>query len=253
MASMQPAAVDNWDQHWEIFGAAAEVGPTPKYRRRLIFRALDSIAGEGRGVRMLDIGSGTGEFAEEFCRRYPSSAFLGLELSAAGVELSRRRARLAKFVQRDLLQPAASKDGMDFAATDALCTEVLEHLEDPRVLLQNAAAYMAPGCRLVVTVPGGPMNAFYRHIGHRRHYSPVELTSLLEQSGFSVEKAYGAGFPFYNLFRLYMTMRGEAFIHAVAGEPSPIMRLAGKLLDALFHFNLTRWGWQTIAIARYKA
>src|SRR5687768_11715323 len=114
MASMQPAAVDNWDQHWEVFGPTAEVGPTPKYRRRLIFRAFESIADRGRGVRMLDIGSGTGEFAAEFCRRYPSSAFLGLELSAAGVDLSRRRAAAAQFVQRDLLQPAVSREGMDF-------------------------------------------------------------------------------------------------------------------------------------------
>ncbi len=31
--------------------------------------------------------------------------------------------------------------------------------------------YLAPGCRLVVTVPGGPRSAFDRHIGHRRHFS----------------------------------------------------------------------------------
>jgi hypothetical protein len=111
---------------------------------------------------------------------------------------------------------------------------------------------MAPGCRLVVTVPGGPMNAFYRHIGHRRHYSPRELATLLEDAGFSVERTYGAGFPFFNLFRLYMTWRGERFIQAVSGEPSPAVRLAGKVLDALFHLNLMTWGWQTIAVARYN-
>jgi 2-polyprenyl-3-methyl-5-hydroxy-6-metoxy-1,4-benzoquinol methylase len=36
-----------------------------------------------------------------------------------------------------------------------VCSEVLEHVDRPRELLANAAAYLAPGCRLVVTVPGG--------------------------------------------------------------------------------------------------
>jgi hypothetical protein len=96
------------------------------------------------------------------------------------------------------------------------------------------------------------MNAFYRHIGHRRHYSPSELRKVLEEAGFSVERAYGVGFPFFNLFRLYMTWRGDKFVQTVSGEPSLLVRAAGKLLDMLFRLNLTRWGWQTIAVARYR-
>ena len=53
---------DNWDQHWQEFGAVAELGPTPKYRRRLIWKLL-GIYSQGESVRMLEVGSGTGEFA----------------------------------------------------------------------------------------------------------------------------------------------------------------------------------------------
>ena len=45
---------DNWDQHWQEFGAVAELGPTPKYRRRLIWKLLD-IGGQGESVRMLEV------------------------------------------------------------------------------------------------------------------------------------------------------------------------------------------------------
>jgi SAM-dependent methyltransferase len=248
---MSTTAVDDWDQHWSQFGAVSEIGPTPKYRRRLIFKLL-TVAPQGRGVRMLEIGSGTGEFAEEFCKRYPRSEFLGLELSSVGVEVSKQRAPAACFLQRNLLQPAGADEFPDFAATDALCTEVLEHLDVPAVLLRNASAYMAPGCRVVVTVPGGPMNAFYRHIGHRKHYSPVELRGLLEGAGFTVERAYGAGFPFFNLFRLFITWRGDKFVRSVSGTPSPLVRAAGKAFDLLFRLNLNVMGWQTIAVARYR-
>src|SRR5215470_11384321 len=244
------SGADNWDQHWEKFGAVAELGPTPKYRRRLIWNLL-GICGEGESVRMLEIGSGTGEFAAEFCARYPQSKFLGLELSQIGVEIATRRVSLAEFRQRDLLAPVGTMDIVDFRATHALCSEVLEHLEEPLKLLRNATAYMQPGCKLIATVPGGPMNAFYRHIGHRRHYSPGELRQMLERAGFRVEYAYGAGFPFFNLFRIFLTARGEKLIKSVSGQPSLLVKFAVNLFDFLFRFNLTRWGWQTVAVAHW--
>jgi SAM-dependent methyltransferase len=241
---------DNWDQHWDEFGEAAERGPGPKYRRRLIWRLLD-IDASGQGVRMLEVGSGTGEFAAEFCARYPRSKFLGLELSQTGVEIACRRSPSAQFRQRDLLLPSMTEDVVDFRATHALCSEVLEHLDEPVKLLRNACAYMQPGCKLIVTVPGGPMNTFYRHIGHRRHYRPAELKQLLERAAFRVERVYGAGFPFFNLFRIFLTARGEKLIKSITGPPSPLVRFAMFLLDFLFRFNLMRWGWQTVAVARW--
>jgi hypothetical protein len=102
---------------------------------------------------------------------------------------------------------------------------VLEHLDDPGLLLRHAAAYMAPGCKLVVTVPGGWYSAFYSHIGHRRHYTPAQLSGLLESAGFAVERAYAAGFPFFNLYRMLVTLRGGGDLIAEAARaPSLLMR-----------------------------
>lgn len=245
------ANLDDWDQHWTQFKEAAEMGPSPKYRRRLIWSVL-GIKGRGESVRLLEIGSGMGEFAGEFCTRYPSAKFLGVELSAVGVEMSSKLVPTAQFLQRDLLSDPVTKDGFDFKGTDALCSEVLEHLEDPVKLLRSATVYMQPGCRLIVTVPGGPMNAFYKHIGHRRHYSPDDMRQLLETAGFKVERSMGAGFPFFNLFRLLLTLRGEKLITNVSGKPSLLVRFAMGMFDVLFRLNLMRWGWQTVAIARWK-
>ena len=242
---MSTAGMDNWDDHWSVFRSVSEIGPTPKYRRRLIFRLLRNLP---HNARMLEIGSGTGEFAEEFRRRFPVTPFLGVELSAVGVQAAQRRVPSARFIQRDLLHRDAAEA---FGATHALCSEVLEHIDCPEVLLRNAAEYMAPDCRLIVTVPGGPMNAFYRHIGHRRHYSPSELRTFLESAGFTVERAWGAGFPFYDAFRAYMTLRGESFMQAVSGEASLAIRIGGLILNGLFRCNLPWFGWQTLALARF--
>jgi SAM-dependent methyltransferase len=244
--------IDDWDRHWLDFSATAELSPATRYRRRLAFR-LVGIRWPDPSVRMLEIGSGAGQFAEEFLARAPRARFLGLELSRTGVEIAARRAPAARFLQRDLLAPLVACDSPDFGATHALCSDVLEHLDDPGLLLRHAAAYMAPGCRLVVTVPGGWCSAFYRHIGHRRHYTPAQLTELLESAGFAVQLASGAGFPFFNLYRMLVTLRGPEMIAAAARAPSRPMRLAGAIFDALFRLNLTHpWGWQTVAVARYR-
>jgi len=245
-------AVDDWDRHWLDFSAAAELSPATRYRRRLALRLLAE-HGPAAPVRMLEIGSGAGQFAAEFLARAPRAQFLGLELSRTGVDIASRRVPAARFLQRDLLAPHSPDDRLDFNATHALCSDVLEHLDDPALLLRQAAAYMAPGCKLVVTVPGGWYSAFYGHIGHRRHYTPAQLTTLLESAGFTVNRACAAGFPFFNLYRMLVTLRGQELIAEAARGPSLLMRTAGVAFDALFRFNLMHpWGWQTVAVAHYR-
>ncbi len=150
--------------------------------------------------------------------------------------------------ERSAQKPAAEIPGE--RATHAVCTEVLEHIEDPAILLRNAAEYMAPGCQLIVTVPGGPMCEFYRHIGHRRHYTTDSLGEVLGRAGFQVTHTYAAGFPFFNLFRVAITLRGDKLVADATGKPSGPMRAAMALFDFLFRFNLRRWGWQILAVAR---
>jgi SAM-dependent methyltransferase len=248
-----PPEADDWDKHWMDFSAASESAPATLYRRRLSFRLL-GIKPREASVRMLEIGCGIGGFAEEFWKRFPQTSLLGIDLSRAGVESSSRRVPSARFMQRDLLQPAQPHQHLDFGATHVLCSEVLEHVDDPALLLRRATEYMAPGCKLVVTVPGGRRNAFDEHIGHRRHYTPAELAALLESAGFTVESAFGAGFPFFNLYRLLITLRGRRLIQDVSGRRGLLVRAGGVVFGVLLRLNLMHpWGWQTVAIARYRS
>ena len=76
---------------------------------------------------------------------------------------------------------------------------------------------------------------------------------LLERAGFAVERAYAAGFPFFNLYRMLVTLRGPELIAEAARAPSLLMRASGAIFDALFRLNLMHpWGWQTVAVARYR-
>jgi SAM-dependent methyltransferase len=242
---------DDWDRHWDDYAEAAGQNPAQQYRRRIVIGQL----GLGTGsARVLDIGSGQGDFAAELLRRHPSAELLGLEVSAGGIEIAQRKAPAAVFLQRDLTlpePPAADRSGW---ATHAVCSEVLEHVDDPRAVLANALPYMAPGCRVLVTVPGGPMSAFDRHIGHRRHFSAADLRDLLRQAGLEVEAAYGAGFPFFNLYRLAVIARGDRLaddVTAAGGSESKLASAAMFAFRGLLRINppLRRGGWQTVALA----
>jgi SAM-dependent methyltransferase len=249
---------DDWDAHWTEYADSAQKNPSQKYRRQLCFDLLD-LARAAKPVRLLDIGSGQGDFAMEAHARYPDAEILGLELSQAGVDISSRKVPRATFIRRNLLEPGTPAPAHARWATHAICSEVLEHVDDPVRVLRSARDYMAPGCRLIVTVPGGPMSAFEKHIGHRQHYTPVLLRRLLEESGYAVEMTTGAGFPFFNLYKCAGYMRGKQLIEdvrrGVGGQPASRLALFAMAgFDILFHFNIdnSRWGWQMVGTARLK-
>jgi len=235
---------DDWDQHWDDYAVSAQSNPAQRYRRQLVLSMLGTSP-----ARLLDIGSGQGDLAADATAAFPGSEVLGLEMSASGVRVSKTKVPRAEFLQWDLLADRKPPPERKHWATHAVCSEVLEHLDEPQRLLANAKAWMAPGCRLVATVPGGPRSRFDRHIGHRRHYRPTELRTLLESVGLRVEAAHGAGFPFFNLYRCTVIARGKKLIADVAQRPSPAALLAMGAFDRLFRFNLNSLGWQTVAIA----
>jgi SAM-dependent methyltransferase len=245
---------DQWDSHWDEFGKANERNPAQEYRRRLATWLL-----ERRGIpeRLLDVGCGNGEFLAAAAARWPSAELLGLELSETAVTAAVRKVPTARLRACDLLADASPSSGEAGWATHAVCSEVLEHVDDPVGLLRSARQWLAPGCRLVVTVPGGPMSAFDHHIGHRRHFSPDDLREVISAAGLRVALVGGAGFPFFNLYRGLVILRGESLIGDARpdAERSPAglaVRTGMAAFRPLFHLNLPRspFGWQTVGVAR---
>ncbi len=255
MTSVAGGTADSdWDSLWQRFDQAAQRNPAELMRFRL---ALHFLGLSDRPARVVDVGSGQGELVSMMSQRHPRAEVLGVELSATGVRLGQARAPSARFLQWDLLTDQAAPAEWWRWATDAVCSEVLEHVDEPARLLRNARSFMAPGCRLVVTVPGGPRSAFDLHIGHRRHYDPPALAELLTEAGFERVVTFGAGFPFFNLYRLAVVARGRRLVEDVAvqdegGSLSRTARLTMRAFDLLFRLNLmaTPWGWQIVGAAR---
>lgn len=266
---MSEMAKDNydWDAHWDHFGKSVERNPANEYRYRLVCAAIGS---PSAGSTLVDVGSGQGELALRLQALHPQVAVHGLELSAEGVARARQLALAsqspARFTQRDLLRQEPLPECDRHAASYAVCSEVLEHLDDPAHLLRNTLDYISANGRLIVTVPGGPRSAFDRHIGHRRHFTPVRLRSVLEAGGFVPQTVVRAGFPFFNLYKLAVIARGSRLIDDLDDSKRPREGLSSpeatgaartvlRFFQRAFRFNIdsSPFGWQLLAVATPRA
>ena len=255
MSSPIRAAQDDWDAHWEHYAESAEENPAQQMRHQIIARVLRAGAGTG-AMRIFDLGSGQGDLITKLQTLLPNACFVGAELSESGVEISRRKVPGVTFLVADLFQPPPALAEYAGWATHAICSEVLEHVDDPVEFLKRSQTYLAPNARLIVTVPGGPMSAFDRRIGHRQHFDRMKIQAILERAGYSVERTYLSGFPFFNLYRLLVIARGKRLARDVesksGGTSSGLATFTMKLFRFLFHANLLNspFGWQVIAAAR---
>ena len=110
----------------------------------------------GAGARVLDYGCGDGTFlsmlTDDPARQAMPREAVGAEITGALVEDCRRRhgARESlRFVVADELGEKEHEGGFDLV----VCMEVLEHVVGPEALVENLARLVAPGGRLIVSVP----------------------------------------------------------------------------------------------------
>ncbi|MGI8920384.1 MAG: class I SAM-dependent methyltransferase [Solirubrobacteraceae bacterium] len=159
------------DHHWWYRG-----------RRRVLRQVLASLP-LSPATRILDAGCGSGRnmlMLGEF------GQVTGLE--PAGASLSRARERAAGAVTAGTIEAMPFADG---AFELAVCLDVIEHLDDDRAALTELRRVVAPGGRLVVTVPA------YQWIWsshdevnhHRRRYTRRTLLAAASDAGWVCERS----------------------------------------------------------------
>jgi SAM-dependent methyltransferase len=136
----------------------------------------------GAGLRIAEIGCGSGGMLEALGR---FGAAVGVELDPA----LRERARARGLDVR----PGALPDDLPLEAGrwDAVCLfDVLEHVDDEAGALRACRTLLAPGGRLVLTVPAYAW-LWSRHdelLGHRRRYTAGSLRAAVRGAGLAIER-----------------------------------------------------------------
>ena len=189
------ASRDDWDAHWEHYADSARDNPAQLMRHHLIARLLakdERVA----GMRILDLGSGQGDLLQKLDPIFPDAELAGVELSERGIAIAKRKVPRAHFFVGDIFDPPPPLETLSGWGSHAVCSEVLEHVDDPAAFLEHAGKYLTAGGRLVVTVPGGPMSALDRHIGHRQHFDRDGIRAILERARYRVNEPTWQASPF---------------------------------------------------------
>jgi SAM-dependent methyltransferase len=148
-------------------------------RRAILDAVLDGLDLPARArARILDAGCGSGRNMVALARR---GTVTGVELAPASLQIARERG-VGDVLPGSLAEPLPFGDG---AFDLAVALDVLEHVDDDAAALRELARVLAPGGRLLVTVPQygwlwGEHDVLSHH--HRRY-----TRSLL------LERAAGAG------------------------------------------------------------
>jgi SAM-dependent methyltransferase len=246
---------DDWSSHWNTYAKVASKNPAQEMRHNIVLEKLLKLA--EKPALLLDIGSGQGDFLSKAVKSSAAMKYVGFELSESGVSISRDKVPQAEFFQVNLFAPPADVAQFIDQGDVAICSDVIEHVDEPEEFCRRLRAYLKPSAYLFLTVPGGPMSDFDRHIGHRTHYDETSITKLLRAAGFNVEKVVLTGFPFFNCYRMMVILRGKRLISDVEtnkeGVTSGLLAdLIMRIFRLLFKLNIghSRFGWQVFAIAR---
>jgi len=129
-----------------------------------------------------------------------------------------------------------------------ICLNVLEHLENDNLALQNIFNILSPGGTLILLVPYSKKLycQYDRHVAHFRRYGRQELIELVAKSGFFVEKNF-----LFNLFGgISWFISGKIFKRKQLNPGS--VRLFGKLVPLFKIIEMfgTPFGASIVCIAK---
>lgn len=242
-----PNGADDWNSHWSDQQWIASVNPAQKMRHKEICTRIAKL--KSRDV--LDVGCGQGDLLVAISELKLKASLTGCDPSLVAIQSAKLKSPEVEFICADLINEEPSElYGKSFDTVTLI--EVIEHLDNPSDLLKKVSQYMKSNSTLIVSVPSGPRSAFEVSIGHRQHFTKQSLMKLLIESGYKEIKISQIGFPFFNLYKLVVKLRGtqlHADIDSFNTGGGLVARIAMRIFDLLFRLNQSwiPFGWQLVA------
>jgi ubiquinone/menaquinone biosynthesis C-methylase UbiE len=151
-------------------------------RRELAVEILTREIGDRKGIRLLDVGCGTGSNLEAFSRFADAT---GIDMSTEALGFCHKRG-----VERVALSAVERLPFADGAFDIVTAMDMLEHTDDDLAALAELRRVLKPGGLLLVTVPayGFLWSEHDEALKHRRRYTAHELRNKMTVTDFRIER-----------------------------------------------------------------
>jgi len=175
---------EGYDQLWgnesnlDAFRAEAE-----QVRDKLTSEIVDCV--ENRippKADVIDVGCGVGDLLSEVYKRKQNIKVSGLDFSAKAIEGARKVFPDGNFVQHVIDRTLPYESNIYDVV---FCTDVVEHLEHPRLVIIELIRICRPGGLVIIVVPDGDVDTF---LGHYWFWNEISLKKLLADWDAKVER-----------------------------------------------------------------
>lgn len=208
-----------------------DFSPSSQTRYEIILDLLNKYA-INQNLKILDCGCGVGNLLIKLKKNGYNNLF-GSDFSKESVKLSKKN------LNRNIFKGDLTKIS-DFEKNTfdiIICSEVLEHIEDDLLAINNLYKLLNKNGLLIITVP---FNSKYwsqhdKFAGHIRRYNNTELENKLFKNKFKIIKCFGWGSFIYSFYHKILIKK----------KPSKIMndnylivkKLISKLLIIIFQLE----------------
>lgn len=159
-----------------------------------------------KAENFLEIGCGTGYVLSGLKKAFPEINFMGSEIHINGLHYAKKRNPDIEFIQLDARS-------MPFESSlDAIgAFDVIEHITEDSLVLENCYKALKPGGQLFITVPQYQFMWSYLddQAMHKRRYSKKELVDKVRAAGFEINYCGGFVFALFPLMLLSRVWKGN--------------------------------------------
>ncbi|TXH43837.1 MAG: class I SAM-dependent methyltransferase [Actinobacteria bacterium] len=185
---------------------------------------------------VVDVGCGEGGNLS-FCAQRGAHV-IGIDLDEESVNTARERiADTPARVQEFHVAPAEHLPVAEGAATRVMCTEVIEHVDDPSVVLTELVRIGAPGAIYLITVPDALQERMQKEVAnpeyfefpnHIRIVERDEFARLVSDAGLEVLSQAGYGFYWSIWWAMYWASQDDESVQrpwlSEMSDPHPALQ-----------------------------
>ena len=234
---------DEYNKKWHKWDDVIVYSPAPKHRRRIVLNCIKKYAVKDK--KLHDLGCGNGYFLKLISQKFKGLLLSGSDISEEVIKQNQLKYSSVKFHSQDIGTDVDVSNCYDIIT----CCEVIEHLKDPEIAINNIAKLLKPFGIAIVTVPRGKVHSIDKMMGHCMHFKNADAFS----KAFVVIDELKWGFPFFNLYKWAINLKPE-YMNKQFGEKkyNTIQKIIANLIYSLFFLNLPIWGNQLILVLRSK-